>query len=246
MEQRFDDDDEIDLLALFQHMLKYWKGILLTALVAAIITAAVNIFVLNPVYQANARIYVFPKEQGITVSGLQLGGSLVKDYEYVVTGPDILEKVTQNLSLEESWEDLSKRVSVKTVNSDTRILQISVTGNDRQELLDISNEIVSISSDFIEKDMGQSRPTVIQKPRLLTNPIAPSKKKNILLAFLAGAILPAGISIVKFLINDTVHNSEEVESQLGMKVLAEIPDNRDMSNSMKRDRLKRKNKRRRK
>lgn len=58
-----------------------------------------------------------------------VGSSLTNDYEYVITGRTVLSQVIDNLDMDETYEQLSKRVSIENP-TDTRVLKIVVTDTD--------------------------------------------------------------------------------------------------------------------
>ena len=74
---------EIDLVALFYRFLEKIHWILLTALVGAGIAFAIVRFLVTPIYQATAKIYIVGSDTTISLSDLQIGSNLAADYKEV-------------------------------------------------------------------------------------------------------------------------------------------------------------------
>ena len=75
-----ENEQEIDLAALFYRFLEKIHWILITAFVAAGITAAVVMFLVTPIYEATAKIYIVGSDTTISLTDLQIGSNLAADY----------------------------------------------------------------------------------------------------------------------------------------------------------------------
>jgi len=60
-------------------------------------------------------------------------------------------------------------------------------------------------------------------PRVATSPSSPNVKKNTVLGAVVGVVLAIAVLVVKFLLDDTIKSSEDVERYLGITNLSLIP-----------------------
>ena len=131
--ERRKNEDVIDLLEVAMLLLHYWFIILVVTLVTAAVGFGFSKFVLPETFTSTTEIYILNNNDSnsgvISYSDLQVGSVLTNDYAHLITTRDVLEQVISALELEETYESLSKRVTVSTPK-DTRIVAISVEDTD--------------------------------------------------------------------------------------------------------------------
>lgn len=126
MEEYRENNNEIEFdLLEFVHILlgRFWV-ILLAVIVAAGIGFVVSFYVLAPFYESTTKIYILNKTDNTTVTytDVQIGTQLTKDYAELINSRYVIEKVIEQLSLEDiEYEELMKKVSVDAP-ADTRIV----------------------------------------------------------------------------------------------------------------------------
>jgi capsular exopolysaccharide synthesis family protein len=64
---------------------------------------------------------------------------------------------------------------------------------------------------------------VVDRALVSNSPVGPERKKNIILAFLVSLSIGCGLAFLMDWLDDSVHNSENVENELGLPLLATIP-----------------------
>ena len=125
MKDTRDDEIEIDLLQLFWVMKRRLWIMILAVVVGAAAAMLYTTTLMEPVYTSSTMIYILNKTNNITsLSDLQLGTQLTKDYKVLVTSRPVLEQVTKNLGLNMSYQQLNGKITVNNP-ADTRILTIS-------------------------------------------------------------------------------------------------------------------------
>ena len=121
-----DDEIEIDLKELFYVIKRKLWIILLTGIVGAVGFGLFTAMVMKPVYTSSTMLYIVNKTTTLTsLTDLQLGTQLTKDYKVLVTSRPVTGQVITNLDLNLSHEQLVKKIKVDNP-TDTRILTISV------------------------------------------------------------------------------------------------------------------------
>ena len=208
----------IDLVELMYRLLGNWKLIAGLAVGLAVIMGVYTSFFVTPMYEATSIIYVLSnRDSAINVSDLQLGSELTQDYIKVFHMWEVHEQVISNLGLSYSYSQMQNMLSV------SRMLDIRVTSADPQEAADIANEYAQVASQYIAETMATDKPNIMSVALVPSNPVSPNKTRNILLGFLLGGILAAGIVTVRMLMDDKYKTAEDIRRYTGLATLAVVP-----------------------
>jgi capsular polysaccharide biosynthesis protein len=234
MDSRQYDSDvvEIDLGEILGLLLSRAWFIILCAVLTAIIGFSISKFVVTELYQSTTSVYILNKQDSstLTYSDVQLGTQLTKDYANLITSRSVLEKVIEDCGLDTTYAGLNSRVSVETL-SDTRILEITVTDEDPEMAQFIANEVRKEAATHITNVMDIQAVNVVDEANLPTSPSSPNVPKWTLIGFLIGAFISMAVVIVKFMLDDTVKTSDDVERYLGLSTLGMIPVREDPEKS---------------
>lgn len=222
-EKRINEEETIDLGALFSELLNHWKMIVLSAVLVGAIGLLISEFLITPQYQSTSELYVLSKSTSITsLADIQMGTNLTNDYMVTVAGRPILDQVIENLGLNETYGSLKGKISLNNP-TDSRILQITVTDEDPVRAKQIADEMAKVASAFISEKMVQDPPTILSYGYADGGAISPSVKKNAVMAGMLGAVAAMAVVIVSYLVNDSVTNAEDVERKLGLNLLGTVP-----------------------
>lgn len=234
----YSDEVEIDLGALLLLFWHYAWLIVLCALLTGAAAFAISKFAVTPLYESTTQVYVINKkdsETALTYNDLQMGTQLTKDYAELIKSRNVLEKVIEKLQMKDSYEELYKRIEV-TTPTDGRILAITVTDPNPQMAQKLADEIREVASEHIISVMDTEAMNVVDMANLPAAPASPNVMKWTTLGILLGAFLCMGVLLIRFLMDDTIKNAEDVEKHLGISTLASIPlrDEQDARKEMKR------------
>ena len=217
------DAATIDLVDLAYRLLAGWKLIVALALVFALAMGIYTFGFVTPMYQATATIYVLsPRDSAINMSDLQIGTELTSDYIKVFQMWEVHEGVISNLDLPYSYSQMRSMLSV-TNDTDTRMLDITNTSPSPEEAATIANEYAEVVSDYIAQTMSTDRPNLVSSALVPANPVSPNKTRNVLLGFILGGLLGAGIITVRMLLDDKYKTAEDIRKYTGLVTLAVIP-----------------------
>ena len=86
--------------------------------------------------------------QTITQSDITLNKNLVDTYAEIVKSRRVLEQVIAELDLEETYEELSNKISVSSVNN-TEIIKITVADSNPIEAKNVAN----VTANFFSKEV---------------------------------------------------------------------------------------------
>lgn len=239
--QKNNDEIEIDLLELCSVLLARIWVILGTGFFCAVCCFAISRFVMTPYYESTTKIYILNKTDNasVTYSDVQMGTQLTKDYAELINSRYVLEEVMQKLSLDIEYKELLDQVSVSTP-TDTRIVSITVEDTDPVQAMNIANCIREVAGNHIQNVMDIEAVNVVETANMPTEKAGPSCMKWTLIGGFAGCFLLCVLILVKYLMDDTIKSSEDVEKYLGLSTLALIPVAEDAVETKKKKKKKKK------
>lgn len=245
MENRYDDEREIDLKEIFLAIKEKIFLILAVGLLCGCLAGAGTKLFITPTYTSTFSMLAISKEASLDAStsaaDLQLGAQLVKHYEILVQSTPVLEKVIENLGLDMKAGELRENITI--VNpADTRILEVSVVDTDPEMAKKIVDELAKEGSAYISDRMEVNPPKIIENGQLPTHKTGPNVKKNAVLGLMLGLFLTAGAVVLLALLNDTIKTEEDITKHLNIPILASVPDRKDFINTKKRRKVNKKKK----
>lgn len=216
-------NDRIDLMELVYRLLASWKLIVCLALVLAIATGVYTAFFVTPIYEATSTIYVLNRsDSAINFSDLQLGTALTQDYIKVFKMWEVHEQVISNLNLPYTYSEVRSMLTV-TNDTDTRMLDITISSPDPEEAAAIANEYTKVASEYIAETMSTDKPNIMSVALVPANPVSPNKTRNIMLGFMLGAFLACGYVTIALLLDDKYKTAEDIRKYTGLTTLAVVP-----------------------
>lgn len=217
----------IDLVELMYRLLGSWKLIVSLALLFAIAVGVYTFFLVTPMYRATSTLYVLSRrDSAINMADLQIGTALTSDYIKVFKMWEVHSQIISNLNLPYSCAQIQNMLSVANENN-TRMLDIMITSPSPTEAAAIANEYAEVASQYIADTMATDKPNIMSIALVPTNPVSPNITKNIMLGFIGGVLLGAGIVTVRMIINDTYKTADEIREYTGLVTLAVVPVERD-------------------
>ena len=158
----------------------------------------------------------------MTYNDLQTGSQLTKDYAELVKSRPVLEEVISVLNLDMDTEELADKITV-TTPTDTRVMSINVRDAEPKQARDIADAVRQAVGIQIQDIMDVDSVKTVEEANLPDSPSSPSVMRNTLIIAILGILISAGIIILVFMLDDTVKTPEDVETYLGLNVLASIP-----------------------
>ncbi len=213
---------EIDLVALFYRFLEKAHWIVLTALIGAVIAFLIVSFLVTPIYQATAKIYIVGSDTTISLTDLQIGSNLAADYKEVFKNWHVHELVDKRLNLDYSYSKLSGMLSVSNP-SNTHVIYVSISSPDRQEAKLIADTYAQVAREFIAAKMDMREPNIFEEAKMPDKPVSPHKTRDVIIGFLLGALLAMAIVTVKFVSDDRICTTEDIAKVGKLPTLGLIP-----------------------
>lgn len=244
---------EIDLREIFDVLRKNLLIIVLSALLGGMLMFYISTALLSKTFESTTKIYVLNRQeaQTVTYNDLQTGTQLTKDYAELVTSRTVTTQVIADLDLQSRYEDMNEitpdeLADMITVEAkqDTRVIYITVKDKNPTRAQDIANAVRIAASKQIYDVMDIEAVNVVDYANLPEGPISPNVKLLVIIGCIFCAIIAVAVSVIIYMLDDTIKTPDDVERYLALSVLASIPFDETMTS--KRKRTKRKNKQRKK
>lgn len=220
-----DDGGEIDLVEIFYLFWGHAIQIILCAILGGLLAFGYTRFLVTPLYQAEAKLYMVSASAGsmISISDLQLGSQLTSDYQQLMVSRPLLEDVIDSLDLNMGYGTLKGMISVSNP-TDTRILRVTVTSSDPKLSCDIANELADQAVVYLPRVMECDEPNVVERAVIPGGASSPNYARNVFLGVAAGIVICCAVILIRFLVNDTFVTADDLARRFGIQPLASIPE----------------------
>lgn len=211
------------LLELLQLIQKHLKLVVITPLVCAFLAAVVSFGFLPDTYTATTSMYVLTKGENTpgSVSNSDLAASqmITNDVASLIKSDRVLKDTATALNMN-SLVDYDIAVKSETT---TRVLSVSVEGEDAQSTAIIANGLAKNVSSVAQEVMSVQSINVIDEAATPEQPSGPNRPMYVLVAFLAGLFLAVAIVVLRDMMNTKVRGADDVEELLNVPVIGRIP-----------------------
>lgn len=221
---------EIDLLQLLRALWHRLWIIIVALLAGGIIALLGTRYLVTPLYQASAMLYVNNSSFSvgstsfnISASDLTAAQSLVKTYIVILRARSTLTEVIEQAELEYSYEQLLGMISASSVDS-TEVFKVTATSEDAAEAEKIANTVIAVLPDKISGIVEGSSVQVVDEAVLPAVQSSPNVMKNTVIGVLMGLLAGMAIAILLDLFDENIHSEEYLTKMYGVPVLATIPD----------------------
>ena len=221
-----DDEITIDLHEVFGLLLNKAWLIAICAAAFAVIGFVVSFFIITPKYESTTSVYILSKKENtqLTLSDTQLATQLTKDYESLITSRSVLEQVINAFGFKhKTYEQLKSAVKVANENG-TRIITITVSDSNPERARNLANEIRDVAATKIKGVMDIEAVNVVDTANFPVKQSEPSVPKWTVIFGFVGVLISAAVVIIRYMVDDTIKSSEDIEKYLGLSTLALIPD----------------------
>lgn len=221
---------ELDLLELLQVLWHRAWAIVLAAVLFAGAAFAYARYMITPLYEASALMYVNNSSFSlgstsfsINNSELSAAHSLVNTYIVILGTRSTLEDVIEKAELDYTYEELSKMITASAVNN-TEIFRIKVTTPDPYEAQYIANVIARVLPGKISDVVDGSSVRIVDYAVAPSTKASPNVSKYTMIGLLLGIVVSCAVIILANLFDDQIHDEETLTKTLDIPLLAAIPD----------------------
>ncbi len=224
----------MDLPDIFRALRRRWP-IALGGLALGAAASAAQLVLATPTYDATARLYVTvaASEQGSATDLVQGGNAAeqrVRSYVDIITTPRVLQSAIDQLGLQTSAQDLSRRVRAASPH-DTVLLNVTVNDTSAERAAATANAISKSFTELVADDLehasaGSVSPVSIRtvQPAVVPQDRAtPQTAKTLFLGIGGGLALGVLGAMLRELLDTKIRSRSEVESVTDRPVLGVVP-----------------------
>lgn len=213
-------EKELDLHEMLLVLRRRLKLVIILPMVAAIATGIASYYLLTPVYEASATLWVSDEDPTqLTYNDPNLAATYVE----VARSRSVMETVIRRLNLVGvTPEDLQKKLSVSALNG-TKLLSIAVKDPDPRIAANLANAVASAFRDEIPRFMKAPNVVVLDEAVAPVEPEEPRPLLDTAIAFVFGATAAVGLAFLQEYMDTSVKTPEDLTRYGKVPVLAVIP-----------------------
>lgn len=218
---------EIDLRDVVRILKKRWAWLVVLPLVAALASALISLYALEPLYESSTTLMVGKTYEGEQAYLLQyndvlMANQLVKTYSEIAKSRAVAEQVIKEENLEITPEQFKNIIEVEPFN-DTQLIQITITDPDPNTARRLANRSAKVFMDKVIQVMKVDNVNVIDVAQAPVSPVKPNVKLNILVAGLLGLMAALGLAFLFEFMDQTIKTADDVSRYLDLPVLGAVP-----------------------
>lgn len=218
------EEETISLKELFETLKKRFLLIILITIAAVLVSGVISYFFLTPIYQASTQILVnkTQNDQSLysTPNEVQTNIQLVNTYNVIIKSPAILDKVSKELKLGMTTEELNQKITVAS-EQNSQVINLSVQDPDPDQAATIANRTADVFQTEIAKIMKVDNVTILAKAKVTPDqaPVKPKKLLNMAIALVIGLMAGVGIAFLLEYFDNTIKTEQDVEKLLELPIL---------------------------
>ncbi|MCP1493977.1 capsular polysaccharide biosynthesis protein [Peribacillus frigoritolerans] len=218
-------EETISIKDIFKTLKKRWKLIMLLTLIAAFISGSISYFLLTPVYESSTQILVNQKQAENQLDSTQIRSNIdmINTYSVIIKSPAILEKVIDELELDQSVEQLSEKITINS-QENSQVFSLTVQDSNPTKAVEIVNTVSATFQKEIKDIMNVDNVSVLAKAEIKDDPtpVKPNPLLNIAIAVVVGLVAGVGLAFLLEYMDNTIKDEEDIERILELPVLGSI------------------------
>lgn len=216
-------EDTINLKEVFNVLKKRFMLILLIVIVAAASSGMITYYFITPTYKATTQLLVnqSTKDELLDVNKLRTNIELTNTYSVIVKSPKIMKSVTDELNLGISATDLSKMVTVSSLQ-DSQVIEISVESDSATTAGTIANTIANEFKNEIKSIMQVDNVHILYDAIEDPQPVKPDMFINVMLAIVLGLCCGIGLAFLLEYLDTSIKNEKDIEDTLAIPMVGII------------------------
>lgn len=214
--------EEINL----RDLLSYFKKrlILFIVVVLFVVSAGTiySVFILKPEYKSQATVILSSDKSKNTVqSEINANKNLIDTYTEVVKSHRVLDRVKSEMQIEDTYEQLVKKVTVASLK-DTEIISISVVDLDKNHSYSLANRIADTFTDEIGQIYNDKSVNVLDRAVEPQKPYNVDIIKQEAIYAAAGIVLATAVIFLMFYFDRTIKTTEQIEQLFKLPIYGKV------------------------
>ena len=218
--------EEIDLKELFEYVREKLLLLIVITVAVCLVGSIYGLVLQTPMYKSYTTVILSGNESSssnatITQNDINLNKNLVDTYAEIVKSRRVLSQVIKELDLKTSYEGLSSKISVSAVNN-TEIIKISVNDENAITAKNIANVTANYFTNEVKGLYNIDNVNVLDEAIEAARPYNINVLKQIIIYFMIGFVLGAGIVFVIYYFDRTIKTTEQIENKIKLPILGSI------------------------
>ena len=214
--------EEINL----RDLLSYFKKrlILFIVVVLFVVSAGTiySVFILKPEYKSQATVILSSDKSKNTVqSEINANKNLIDTYTEVVKSHRVLDRVKSEMQIEDTYEQLVKKVTVASLK-DTEIISISVVDLNKNHSYSLANRIADTFTDEIGQIYNDKSVNVLDRAVESQKPYNVDIVKQEAIYAAAGIVLATAVIFLMFYFDRTIKTTEQIEQLFKLPIYGKV------------------------
>ena len=214
--------EEINLRDLLSYFKKHL--ILFIVVVLFVVSAGTiySVFILKPEYKSQATVILSSDKSKNTIqSEINANKNLIDTYTEVVKSHRVLDRVKSEMQIEDTYEQLVKKVTVASLK-DTEIISISVVDLDKNHSYSLANRIADTFTDEIGQIYNDKSVNVLDRAVEPQKPYNVDIVKQEAIYAAAGIVLATAVIFLMFYFDRTIKTTEQIEQLFKLPIYGKV------------------------
>ena len=214
--------EEINLRDLLSYFKKHL--VLFVVMVLFVVSAGTvySVFIQKPEYKAQATVILSSDKSKTTIQNeINANKNLIDTYTEVVKSHRVLDRVKSEMQINDSYEQLVKKVTVASLK-DTEIISISVVDLDKYHSYSLANKIADTFTDEISQIYNDKSVNVLDRAVEPQKPYNVDIIKQEAIYAAAGIILATAVIFLMFYFDRTIKTTEQIEQLFKLPIFGKV------------------------
>jgi len=216
--------EEIDLKELFEFVKGKLGTLAIITIAVCLIGCVYGLFIQKPMYKSYTTVILGGNESSnavITQNDITLNKNLVDTYAEIVKSRRVLDQVINELRLDLTYEELHEKINVTALNN-TEIIKITVNDKDAIKAKNIANVTANYFASEVVDLYNLNNVNILDKAIESEKPYNINVIKQLVIYFMIGFVLGAGILFIIFYFDRTIKSVEQVEQKIKLPILGSV------------------------
>ena len=218
--------EQINILDIIKLFLRNWWKIATTAILGAVIAFFVTVYGMTPIYTSRGSLYVNNNNttisQNVNLSDLATAQQLAYTYVELLSSDTFMSQVLSYSQLPYTAAQLKGMVSMAPLN-ETEIIEIKAVSYYPEHSQAIVDSVLKNAQDEIMRVIQAGSITVVDQATLPLSPSSPSKKRNVAIGFMLGALFTMFILFIVDVFDTRIKSEKDLRKVREFPLLGVIP-----------------------
>ncbi len=222
--------EQLTVSEIVNMLLRRWWIIAFTAFSLAVAAFFYSQFMLVPLYRTDGSLFVNASRtqtSDVSSSNILASQQLATTCKEILTRRTFLaavsDDVVENGGHRYPPAQLKKMISIRSVN-DTEIMEITVSGSEREDLKLICDSVLTMSANELSRVINAGQVKILDLGQVPEKPYSPNTRANTLLCFFIGLLAGSLIVFCIELLDTRVKSRDDIVTRYEGSLLGEIPE----------------------